>query len=219
MNTLVISDIHLGSAVSQKEHVLHVLNLDFKRLIINGDLFDSYSFKRFDKKDWAVLSKIRKLSKSHEVILVYGNHDSDAQFLSAITGMDFVENYLMIVGGKRIYFEHGDRFDHWIKHRPFITWFFTGAYYWVQKFDKNHNASRMLKRMSKSWIKAKDIVRKKFVERHGCKNDILVAGHTHYPEVVHLDNCSYINTGSFCEDRCSYLEIYDDGSFELKYTH
>jgi UDP-2,3-diacylglucosamine pyrophosphatase LpxH len=216
MNTLVISDIHLGSAVSQKEAVLRVLNLDFQKLIINGDLFDSYSFKRFDKKDWAILSKIRKLSKSHEVILVHGNHDADAQFLSAITGMDFVENYLTVINGKRIFFEHGDKYDHWIKHKPFITWFFTGAYYWIQKYDKNHSASRILKRMSKSWIKAKDIVCKKFVEKHGSKNDILVAGHTHYPEVKHFEHCTYINTGSFCEDKCSYLEIYDDGSFELK---
>jgi len=217
MHILTISDIHLGSPVSQKDKVLQILNLDFQTLIINGDLFDSYSFKRFDKKDWAILSKIRKLSKSHEVILVHGNHDANAEFLSAITGMDFVENHLSIINGTKYFFEHGDKYDHWIKHKPFITWFFTGLYYQIQKIDKNHNTSRMLKRMSKSWVKAKDIVCKKFVEKYGAKYDVLLAGHTHHAEVKYMNNCTYINSGSFCEEKCSYVEIYEDGTFSLKY--
>jgi UDP-2,3-diacylglucosamine pyrophosphatase LpxH len=217
MDTLVISDIHLGSPVCNREKVLKVLSLDFKNLIINGDLFDSYSFKRFNKKDWAVLSKIRKLSKSHRLILVHGNHDSNGEFLSIIMGMDFVENYSFILNGKRFYLEHGDKFDHWIKHRPFITWMFTGLYFWVQRLDKSYHVSRMVKRMSKSWTDAKNIVSAKFIAKYRGKYDVLLAGHTHFPEVVPFNEGTYINSGSFCEEVCSFVEIYDDGKFELKY--
>jgi metallophosphoesterase superfamily enzyme len=45
INTLVISDVHLGTSVSQKEKVLQVLNFKFNTLVINGDLFDNYSMK------------------------------------------------------------------------------------------------------------------------------------------------------------------------------
>ena len=217
INTIVISDVHLGTSVSQKEKVLQVLGLEFGTIVINGDLFDNYSFHRYDKKDWKILSKIRKLSKSHHVVLVYGNHDEDAEFLSAVAGMDLVDHYAITVNGVKYYIEHGHQYDQWTSERPFITWFFTGIYYWIQKCDPSHRFTRKIKRLSKSWIRAKDTICEKFVHRHGDAHDVLLAGHTHYPEVRKLSNCTYANSGSFCDETCSYIEIYDDGKFELKY--
>jgi len=214
-DTVVISDIHLGSPVCNREKVLKVLSLDFKRLIINGDLFDNYSFKRFNKKDWDILSKLRKLSKTHNIIFIHGNHDSNGEFMSAIMGMEFVEYYEFELNNSKFFLEHGDKYDHWIKHKPFITWFFTGIYYWLQRIDKSHRISRLTKKLSKSWIQAKDIVRTKFVEKRGKKYDVLMAGHTHHAEIVDCGACVYVNSGSFCEVKCSYIKIYEHGNFEL----
>lgn len=217
INTIVISDIHLGSPVSNRDNVLDVLKLDFQTLIINGDLFDNYSFHRFNKKDWAVLSKIRKLSKTHKVILVYGNHDSNAEFLSGITGMEFVDSYVFHIGQTTFFAEHGDKYDHWIKHRPLITKVFTGLYYWLQRLDNSHKLSRLSKRLSKSWIKAKDTLAKRFISKYGQKYDVLIAGHTHFAEIKKTTECLYVNSGSFCEHVCSYIEIAEDGKLELKF--
>lgn len=216
LNTLIISDIHLGSPVSNRDKVLEVLKLNFQTLIINGDLFDNSSFHRFNKKDWAVLSKLRKLSKTHKVIFVKGNHDPDAEFLSVITGMEFVESYSFQIGQKTFYAEHGDKYDHWIKHRPFITWLFTGLYYWLQRMDGSHKLSRSLKKLSKSWIKAKDTLAKRFINKHGKDYDVIMTGHTHFPEIKHTNCCVYVNSGSFCEKVCSYIEIEDNASVKLK---
>ena len=82
IHTLIVSDIHLGTCVSQKDKFLKVLDLNFKTLIINGDLFDNYSFHRYDKKDWKILSKIRKLTKTHNVVLVQGNHEHECEFIT-----------------------------------------------------------------------------------------------------------------------------------------
>lgn len=214
---LVISDIHLGTDVSQKEKVLAVLKTKFNTLVINGDLFDNYSFKRYDKRDWKILSTIRKLSKTRNVIFVKGNHDSNVEFLSAITGMELLPDYCTTVNNKTFFFEHGDKYDSWIKHRPIATWFFTGLYYWIQKFDKTHKTSRALKHYSKSWIDAKNAVSRKFVEKHGKQYDVLLAGHTHHPEIKKFKTCVYINSGSFCDTRCSYVQICSDGNFKLQY--
>jgi len=217
INTLVVSDIHLGTCVSQKDKFLKVLDLNFKTLIINGDLFDNYSFHRYDKKDWKILSKIRKLTKTHNVVLVHGNHDEDCEFITGVTGMHFVENYYMKINNRSFYLEHGHQYDKWTSERPLITWFFTGLYYWFQKFDPSHTLTRHIKRLSKSWIRAKDIVRSKFVLKHQKTAEILIAGHTHYPEIRHFAKCTYINTGSFCDEVCSYCIIDDYGDFELVY--
>ena len=218
MNTLIISDIHLGCPVSNRDKVLEVLKLEFKTLVINGDLFDSGSFHRFDKKDWAVLSKIRKLSKTRKVIFVKGNHDPDVEFLSVITGMEFVDSYTFSIAGRTFFVEHGDKYDHWIKHRPVVTYIFTGLYYWLQRIDKSHKLSRFSKRLSKSWIKAKDIVAKRFISKHGNNYHVLMAGHTHFPEIVFAEcGCMYVNSGSFCEKVCSFVEVGELGEVELRF--
>lgn len=219
IDTLIISDIHLGSPVCDRDKVLEVLKLPFKNLVINGDLFDNHSFKRYSKKDWKILSKIRKLSKTHNVVLVKGNHDGCAEFLAAITGMEFVSEYSFTIDNMRYHCEHGDAYDFWIKYKPITTYVFTGIYYWIQRLDKNHRVTRKLKAWSKSWIDAKNLVSRRFIEHKGHTYDVLVAGHTHYPEIIHSRAacCYYVNTGSFCDERCSYLAIHTDGSFDLKH--
>jgi predicted phosphodiesterase len=216
INTIVISDIHLGTPVSQQKKVLEVLKKNFQNLIINGDLFDSDNFRRYQKEDWKILSKIRKLTKTHKVILVKGNHDPDVEFLSAITGMYFVDYYSFEVGGKTFYVEHGDKHDFWINHRPLVTWFFTGLYYHIQKLDKRKSLSRKIKGWSKSWIEAKEIVRTKMLKKHS-GFDYVLAGHTHYPEIYVENDMTYINSGSFCDEECSYIEIDNFGNAKLKY--
>lgn len=219
IDTIVISDLHLGSPVSQRNKILQVLSLDFNTLIINGDLFDSISFKRYKRKDWAVLSKLRKLTKSHHVVFINGNHDKDVEFIGAITGMELKDSHAFSVNGIRFIAEHGDNFDHWIKYKPVITFIFTGLYYWVQKFDKSHKITRKLKKISKTWIDAKNMVGKRFLDRHYQQADVCLAGHTHYPEIKYsqFHKCFYVNSGSFCDEPSSYVVIYDDGSFDLQY--
>ncbi|MFN4917762.1 MAG: hypothetical protein ACK5HH_09960, partial [Ignavibacteria bacterium] len=41
VDTLIVSDIHLGSEVSRSKQLLDVIKqFQFKRLILNGDVFD-----------------------------------------------------------------------------------------------------------------------------------------------------------------------------------
>ena len=219
VDTLVISDIHLGSSVCNREKVLEVLDIPFTTLIINGDLFDNHSFHRYTKKDWKILTRIRKLSKTHKVILVRGNHDGCAEFLAAITGMEFTKSYSFKVGERQMLCEHGDEYDHWIQSRPIATFILTGLYYWLQKLDKKNILTRRLKAWSKSWVRAKDIVSKKFLDKHGREYDVIMAGHTHYPEERYdvTYKCCYINSGSFCDEMCSFIQIHSDGTAKLTY--
>ncbi|MCY7360682.1 MAG: metallophosphoesterase, partial [Ignavibacteria bacterium] len=79
IDTLIISDIHLGSKASRPLQVKEMLeSYRFKRLILLGDIFDDLNFTRLNKEHWNLLSYIRKLSnpeKNIEVVWVEGNHD------------------------------------------------------------------------------------------------------------------------------------------------
>ncbi len=49
-DTVIISDVHLGSKVSQAEDLLNFLDsVHFKHLIINGDVFDSINMHRLNR--------------------------------------------------------------------------------------------------------------------------------------------------------------------------
>jgi len=67
VDTLIVSDIHLGSEVSRSKQLLDIIKqFHSKRLILNGDVFDDWNFKRLSKNDWKFLSYIRKIS-GHKV--------------------------------------------------------------------------------------------------------------------------------------------------------
>ena len=78
-DTLILSDLHLGSEISRAAEALQLLrNSSFQRLILLGDIFCDLDFSRLKKEHWNFLSYIRKLSnpkRKTEVVWVEGNHD------------------------------------------------------------------------------------------------------------------------------------------------
>jgi metallophosphoesterase superfamily enzyme len=116
VDTIIISDIHLGSDVARSREVLELLrSYRFRRLILNGDVFDDLNFKRLSKDDWRLLSYFRKISSPRrgiDVIWVVGNHDGGvAEILTHLLGVPVHEEYAFEVAGRRILAIHGHQFD------------------------------------------------------------------------------------------------------------
>ena len=78
-DTVIISDLHLGSEVSRAGDALDFLHsVQFRRLILLGDIFADLNFGRLTKEHWKFLSYIRKLSNPKrriEVVWVNPGHD------------------------------------------------------------------------------------------------------------------------------------------------
>jgi len=78
-DTLILSDLHLGSEISRARDALRMLKQSsFRRLILLGDIFSDLNFGRLKKEHWQFLGYIRKLSnpkRQVEVVWVEGNHD------------------------------------------------------------------------------------------------------------------------------------------------
>ena len=72
-DAIVLSDLHLGSENCQAKLLVEFLNAlhhrrtRTRRLILNGDVFDSIDFRRLKKSHWKVLSLLRKLSDEIDV--------------------------------------------------------------------------------------------------------------------------------------------------------
>lgn len=219
-NTLVISDIHLGSPVCKVKSIISVLkNEKYDTLIVNGDLLDNKYIGRYKKSHWRVLSIIRRISKKKKVILVKGNHDVKAMVLARILGLEFVDKHEEYIGRKNFLFIHFQQFDPFLLKYPLITSFAEHFYYFFQKLDRSKKFSRWIKKKSKSFLNVRFNIRSKALNYiKDSKYDVICGGHIHYAEsyVCPNTNKEYHNSGSFCDEPCHYLLINCNGNVNLK---
>lgn len=218
-NILILSDLHLGSKVLNIRKLLWVLdNIEFNKLIINGDLFDDLNFHRLNKEHWRVLSKIRKISKNKEVIFIQGNHDSNIEVLIYLIGAKYYNEYIFYLNNKKFILTHGHIFDSFTKDLPFLTWIFTGLYYFIQKFSgKRQYIPIFLKEISKRLLRVHIKMRNKavnFANKRGAQ--VIICGHSHLADKSKENNIEYINSGTFCDDICNFILIDSLGNCKLE---
>ena len=216
VDTLVISDIHLGLELCRHEKVLKVLKeYDFKKLVLNGDIFDGLNFKRLHTGHWEILSRIREISRDKEVIWIVGNHDSQVAELSRLIGVKMRKEHLWEERNKKFCAIHGHQFDRF-KHRNIIlSGIAIFLYETVLKHEKSGRISHFFRDRSRRWLRLSDEVAKgAFGLAKWRKADIVICGHTHKPMREEKEGILYLNSGCFVDDPCSYI-IVKDGKAEL----
>jgi UDP-2,3-diacylglucosamine pyrophosphatase LpxH len=221
LDAVVISDIHLGSANSQAKALGRFLEevrrgaLATRRLVLNGDVFDSIDFRRLKKHHWNVLSELRRLSDEVEITWINGNHDGPADIVSHLLGVEVSEELVVESGGRRVLFLHGHRFDEFISRYPLFTRFADKCYQALQWLDRTHTFAKLAKQRSKSFLRNTEKIEAgavRYAERLGC--DAVCCGHTHLPRVSEAGPVAYYNGGSWTEKPCHYLTLAD-GVVEL----
>ncbi len=98
-DTLLLSDLHLGSEVSRAADALDLLqSIDFRQLILLGDIFSDLNFNRLTGDHWRFVSEIRRLSnprRRKKIVWVEGNHDMGlSNLMSHLTGIPVYERYV-----------------------------------------------------------------------------------------------------------------------------
>ena len=218
VDTIIVSDIHLGSEVSRAKPLVQLLRTHaYKRLILNGDVFDGLNFKRLSRDDWKFLSFMRKLSnprKGVDVIWVVGNHDGGvADILSHLLGVPVFEEYIWEMHGRKLLAIHGHQFDKWVTTHPLITAAASSFYYFFQKIDPKHKASRFVKRTSKKFLRMSAKVADE-AARHGrTAHDasVVFAGHTHHAMDIMHDGVRYVNSGSWTDKPSHFVVVTHEG--------
>ena len=222
-DAIIISDLHLGSEVCQAKLLVDFLQeinagkIKTKELVLNGDVFDSWDFRRLKKNHWKVLSELRKLSDHVHVVWINGNHDGPAEIISHLLGVDVAEEYIFASGEKQILALHGDRFDKFIAAHPILTRIADRFYKWMQKIHI-YWASRA-KRCSKTFLRCSELIEQRAIEYAKKQNcDIVCCGHTHLA-VSHEghDRAGYYNSGCWTELPCTFIVIHEGDVQVFKY--
>jgi UDP-2,3-diacylglucosamine pyrophosphatase LpxH len=96
-----------------------------------------------------------------EVVWIKGNHDGPAEIISHLIGVNFLEEYELIIKDKKILLLHGDRFDNFIAERPILTKLADNFYRLVQRIDKSFYLAKLLKKGSKTFLHCSEQIQNK----------------------------------------------------------
>jgi len=229
-NTVIISDLHLGSKASRRDDILDFLDkLSTETLILNGDIIDGWSLQRgskWTKKDTKIIRKLLKISETGtNVVWLRGNHD---EFLKDFIPFDLgnikiVEYWIHQSNQIRYYIFHGDILDVFITKVKWLAYIGSIGYdiaLWINRWYNRWRAWRKLPYYSISkdikngikkatnFINDFEINAVKLAKGKGCH--VAVCGHIHQPSLKD----EYMNSGDWCEN-CTALVETKDGNWRL----
>jgi UDP-2,3-diacylglucosamine pyrophosphatase LpxH len=226
-HTLIVSDVHLGAAVSRAPDLLNLLkNTSFKRLILLGDIFDGLNFNRLGRKHWELLSYIRRLSnekRNKEIVWIRGNHDEKLfTTMSHIIGATSYIEYSWESGGKRHVAIHGDQFDSAIGSSMLLNWIARLLSGYVEHFDtRNRFTIPLFDTVRNSLLQRSGIVAGRAAAYAGEKGyDVIFCGHTHdqYQKSFSLEpgkTTEYYNLGCWIKKPATFAMVSEDGKVEM----
>ncbi len=217
-DTLILSDVHLGSEVSRAREALRLLQESrFRRLILLGDIFSDLNFSRLKKDHWRFLSQIRKLSnpkRGIEVVWVEGNHDQGlSTLMSHLVGVRVYQEYAWTYAGLRHLAIHGHQFDRFAIDRVLLSRYGTLLYLQLQKLDwKKKRLSRLLDGLNTRWLRLSSKVSQgalDYAYRHGA--DRIFCGHTHVAMQAVRSGIGYYNSGSWVGTPPTFITVGEEG--------
>lgn len=219
IDTVIISDLHLGTNISRADTLLKTLNsykvgdkYQFNRLILLGDIFEDLNFNRLNGHQWQLLSFFRKLSNPKHlipVIWVLGNHDyKTLTTASHFLGIELFEEYIWTYANEKYLAIHGDQFDRFIINNTLLSKLAIKFFISSQRIPR---LSRYIDRFSTKWLRLVDRMRIKALD-YARKNKVeyVFCGHSHHAELI-KGEITYGNTGSWVQIPSSYITIGDKG--------
>lgn len=213
-DTIILSDLHLGSEVSRSSEALRMLkSASFNRLILLGDIFSDLNFRRLKKEHWQFLGYIRKLSnpkRQIEVVWVEGNHDHGlSDVMSHLVGIRVYDEYEWEFDGKRHLAVHGHQFDRFLTRNRVLSSFLSALHLGLQKisFGKRRMMG-VLERFDTAWLRlSAKVARGALAHARSLGADRVFCGHTHEALSLKCNGVEYYNSGSWTQDHPTYIAI------------
>jgi len=213
-DTIIVSDLHLGSEVSRASGALRMLKAaSFNRLILLGDIFSDLNFRRLKKEHWRFLGYIRKLSnpkREIEVVWVEGNHDRGlSQLMSHLVGIRVYQEYAWDYSGIHHLAIHGHQFDRFVSRNRLLSSFLSAGHLAMQKisFGKQRMIGFM-ERFDSSWLRlSTKVAEGAFAHARSRNAQRIFCGHTHEAMSGERNGTEYYNAGSWTQDRATYIAV------------
>jgi len=224
-DTIILSDVHLGSEVSRASAALRMLkSASFNRLILLGDMFADLNFRRLKKEHWQFLGYIRKLSnpkRKTEIVWVEGNHDRGlSDVMSHLVGIRVYQEYAWEYCGIQHLAIHGHQFDRFVSRNRVISTFLSSVHLAMQKFAfGKRRIVGFFERFDTRWLRLSAKVASGAIA-HGRFKGVqrVFCGHTHQALSLEREGIAYYNTGSWTQESATYIAIDQEGVRVCEYS-
>lgn len=220
IESLYISDVHLGSKGSKAVELLGVLkNYEPEKLFIVGDFIDGWLLKKrhfWPQEHTNVIRKVLSYAKKGtQVYYITGNHD---EFLRSYENLDFGNiTVLDEIIDDGVWIIHGDKYDSVVMYNKWIAILGSIGYelvIYVNEVIKRIRRTLGLRPRSFSkWVKAKVKGAVAFIdsfeftlatEAINRECHTVICGHIHTPADRVINGVRYMNTGDWIES-LSYI--------------
>lgn len=210
-DTIVISDLHLGARNARHNELLAFLDyVETDHLILNGDVFEDSRLRGLKEADIAVVDALRRYNDHTEVTWLGGNHDPEPSWFAGLLGIDAAAEVVVTAGGRSYLVCHGHQWDGSLRWPQWIIDAAELVYRGCQMLDRSHRLARLLKRGSKSFVRAVAILQRHAGEtgrRRGL--DGVILGHTHVVDDTRVHGIHYLNSGCWTENPSAFVGIRD----------
>ena len=223
MNTLIVSDVHLGSFYNRaRELTAFIRSASFGRLIILGDLFDKPSIERLRDEEWEFLDLVKSMSGRKEIIWVEGNHDEGLyDTIPSLLSIEAVKQYEWKIEGRRFLAIHGHQFDIYSRNRSILASCAGELYRFLRRIDLTleRDIFHSLCFENGAWKRSSDMVTEGALDYgRNLDADFVFCGHTHRAYNVRKDGVEYFNTGCWNDMHCHYVTVDSYGVSLKKLT-
>lgn len=223
VDIVVISDIHLGTYGCHARELLNYLkSIRPKALVLNGDIFDIWYFKKsyFPKEHLEVVRRILKMAvDGTKVYYLTGNHDDLLRKFGEMSfGLVHLRNKLVFqIDGKTHWVFHGDVFDASIQRARWLARLGGEGYDMLIRINRLINRTRgvfglppvsfaaKVKKSVKGAVKYISDFEDTAIQLAAEKGyDYVICGHIHRPQIrqVTAENgrvVTYMNSGDWVE--------------------
>jgi UDP-2,3-diacylglucosamine pyrophosphatase LpxH len=233
--TVFISDIHLGTKMSQADQLLEFMKtFECEKIYLVGDIVDCWAMSK--KNIWSqfhndVIQKLlRRARKGTEVVYIPGNHDDvmrnycDNEFGHII----MVREAIHVGVDNRLYLvTHGDQFDVVIRNAEWLSHLGSWAYDFSIDMSLFINKIRTVFGMKywslSAYLKSRVKESVNFIGNYeetlcnyvrGKNLDGIICGHIHHANIRDIGGIRYMNCGDWVESCSALVENYD-GTFEI----
>ena len=239
VDIVVLSDIHLGTyGCHARELNLYLKSIEPDTLVLNGDIFDMWNFRKsyFPKEHLEVVRRLLKMAMNGtKVYYLTGNHDDMLRKFGEVSlGFIHLRNKLVFqVDDKKHWVFHGDVFDPSVQRVKWLAKLGGAGYDVLIRINRLVNRTRSVFGLKPTSFSAR--VKKsvkgavRFINDFentaieiAAENgyDYVVCGHIHQPEIRRMDSGEgqvlYLNSGDWVENLTA-LE-YHEGKWSL-YRH
>jgi UDP-2,3-diacylglucosamine pyrophosphatase LpxH len=223
LDIVVLSDIHLGT-YGCHAHELHnyLKSIQPKTLVLNGDIFDIWNFKKsyFPREHMEVVRRILKMAvNGTKVYYLTGNHDDMLRKFGELSlGFIHLRNKLVFqVDGHTHWVFHGDVFDASIHRARWLARLGGEGYDMLIRINRMINNARRLfgfppvsfaakiKKSVKGAVKYISDFENTAIELAGEQGyDRVICGHIHRPQMRDVTTSNghvvtYMNSGDWVE--------------------